>query len=95
VVLKGAHTAVCLPNGSCWFNASGNPGMATAGSGDVLSGIIAAFCAQGYPPENAAIIGVFVHGKAGDLAAEQNGMTGLIATDIINHLGKVWVELGS
>jgi NAD(P)H-hydrate epimerase len=95
VVLKGAHTAVCLPNGSCWFNTSGNPGMATAGSGDVLSGIIAAFCAQGYPPEKAAIIGVFVHGKAGDLAAEQNGMTGLIATDIINHLGKVWIELGS
>jgi NAD(P)H-hydrate epimerase len=92
VVLKGAHTAVCLPNGKCWFNSSGNPGMATAGSGDVLTGIITALCAQGFPPEQAAVIGVFVHGKAGDYAAVENGMTGLIASDIVNCLGKVWKE---
>jgi NAD(P)H-hydrate epimerase len=92
VVLKGAHTAVCLPNGKCWFNSSGNPGMATAGSGDVLTGIITALCAQGFPPEQAANIGVFVHGKAGDYAAQQNGMAGLIASDIVNCLGKVWKE---
>jgi hydroxyethylthiazole kinase-like uncharacterized protein yjeF len=92
VVLKGAHTAVCLPNGKCWFNSSGNPGMATAGSGDVLTGIITALCAQGFPPEQAAVIGVFVHGKAGDYAAQVNGMAGLIASDIVNCLGEVWKE---
>jgi NAD(P)H-hydrate epimerase len=66
--------------------------MATAGSGDVLTGIITALCAQGFPPEQAAVIGVFVHGKAGDYAAQENGMAGLIASDIVNCLGKVWKE---
>jgi len=87
LVLKGAYTAVALPDGTCWFNASGNPGMATAGSGDVLTGIILALLAQGYSPGDASLLGVYVHGLAGDRAAKDVGKTALIASDIIDHLG--------
>lgn len=86
VVLKGALTVVALPGGSVSCNASGNPGMASGGSGDVLSGIIAAFWAQGMAPENAARAGVFVHGDAGDRAAAKWGERGLIASDIVNFI---------
>ena len=68
IVLKGAYTAVCLPSGNIHFNSTGNPGMATAGSGDVLTGIILSLLAQNYLPEQAAILGVFLHGFAGDIA---------------------------
>lgn len=87
IVLKGRYTAVIRPDGDVYFNPTGNPGMATAGSGDVLTGVIAAFISQGYKPEMAAAIGVFVHGKAGDIAAEKVGEFGLIATDIIDNIG--------
>ena len=86
IVLKGAYTAVCTPLGHVWFNSTGNPGMATGGSGDVLTGIIAGFLAQRMKPFDAASLGVFVHGIAGDNAADELGEEALIASDIIEHL---------
>lgn len=88
IVIKGHYTAIVRPDGRVYFNQTGNPGMATAGSGDVLTGVITAFVSQGYKPELAAAIGVYIHGLAGDLAAEQVGEEGLIASDIIDNLGK-------
>ena len=85
-VLKGANTAITFPNGSCFFNSTGNPGMATAGSGDVLTGIILSLLAQRYSPEEAAIIGVFMHGRAGNKAAAEKGMEAMIASDIVKTL---------
>ena len=86
IVLKGANTSITFPNGSCFFNSTGNPGMATAGSGDVLTGIVLSLLAQRYTPEEAAIIGVFMHGRAGDKAASQLGMESMIAGDITKNL---------
>ncbi len=93
VVLKGAHTSICLPSGKCYFNSTGNPGMATAGSGDVLTGIITSLLAQKYSPEKAAVLGVYVHGSAGDIAAKQEGQISMLAGDIINNLGKAFKKL--
>lgn len=87
VCLKGAHTAVALPDGTIHFNSTGNPGMATAGSGDVLTGIITGLLAQGLSPQEAAIFGVFQHGAAGDRAAQKCTQPALIASDIINEMG--------
>ena len=86
VVLKGAHTCISTPEGICYFNSSGNPGMAKGGSGDILTGIITGLLAQGYSSLDAATIGVYIHGYAGDLAKGQKGETGMIATDIIEAL---------
>lgn len=86
IVLKGAGTTIMLPDGRCFVNTTGNPGMATAGSGDVLTGIILSLLAQRYTPEEAAIIGVFMHGRAGDKAAEKLGMEAMIAGDIVKNL---------
>ncbi len=86
IVLKGANTSVAFPNGNIFFNSTGNPGMATAGSGDVLTGIILSLLAQHYTPEEAAIIGVFMHGRAGDKAAAEKGMEAMIASDISKAL---------
>ena len=88
IVLKGAHTAITFPNGTCFFNSTGNPGMATAGSGDVLTGIILSLLAQRYSPEEAALLGVYLHGAAGDFAAEEVGMESLIASDIVKSIHK-------
>lgn len=93
VVLKGAHTSITTPDGKIFFNNTGNPGMATAGSGDTLTGIILSLLAQGYSSENAAIIGVYIHGLAGDSALKQSGYESLIASDIINNLGKAFNNL--
>jgi len=94
IVLKGAYTSVTLPNGRCYYNSTGNPGMATAGSGDVLTGMILSLLAQGYDPETAALSGVFIHGMAGDLAASKQSQESLIASDIIENIGsafnKIW-----
>lgn len=87
VVLKGAHTSVAFPDGSVTFNSSGNPGMATAGSGDVLTGLITSLLAQGYNRSQSAMLGVFVHGIAGDIAASVSGQEGMIAGDIVDHIG--------
>lgn len=86
VALKGAHTSVALPDGTICFNSSGNAGMATAGSGDVLTGVILALLGQGYAPEQAAMLGVYMHGAAGDAAAAQTSQSFITATDIIEHL---------
>lgn len=83
VILKGAHTAVCCPDSTISFNSTGNPGMATGGSGDVLTGILTSLLAQGYKAQDAAKIGVYAHGYAGDLACQSVGHEGLIASDII------------
>ena len=93
IVLKGAYTAIASPDGLCYFNTTGNPGMATAGSGDVLTGIILSLLGQGYCPEDAAVTGVYLHGLAGDRAAEITGEESLIANDIIDYLGKAFNEL--
>lgn len=93
IVLKGAHTAIACPDGSCWFNSSGNPGMATGGSGDVLTGILTGLLAQGYAPGDAALLGVYLHGLAGDLAAAEMGQPGLSAGDLSTFLGKAWLQL--
>ena len=90
VVLKGAYTAVCTPEGNAHFNSTGNAGMATAGSGDVLTGVILSLLAQGYSPEMSAITGVYLHGLAGDIAVSNSSEESLIASDIINKLGKAF-----
>ncbi len=93
VILKGAHTAISCPDGSCYFNSNGNPGMATGGSGDVLTGILLGLVAQGYSSKMASILGVFLHGLAGDIAAERKGRDALIAGDIIDNLGRAFKKL--
>ena len=93
VILKGHYTAVCCPDGHIIFNSTGNAGMATAGSGDVLTGIITALLARGYSRENAAIMGMYLHGFAGDLAASELGEESLTASDIINYLPKAFCQL--
>ena len=90
VVLKGAYTAVALPNGDVHFNSSGNPGMSTGGTGDVLTGLLTALLAQGYDPIEAAVLGVFAHGHAGDRAADVRGQTGLTASDVVDCLRWNW-----
>ena len=85
IVLKGHYTATIRPTGRVYFNSTGNPGMATAGSGDVLTGVITSFIAQGFRPEQAATLGVYVHGLAGDLAAEKWGEFGLLASEIADY----------
>lgn len=93
IVLKGANTAITLPDGRKFVNTTGNPGMATAGSGDVLTGILLSLVAQGYSPANSAVLGVYLHGKAGDLAAADLSQHALIASDIINYLPKAFLSL--
>ncbi len=90
VVLKGAYTAACFPDKNIYFNSTGNPGMATAGSGDVLTGMITGLLAQGYTPGVAAVVGVYLHGLAGDLAAKKKGQEAMLAGDIIEHIGKAF-----
>lgn len=93
VVLKGAYTSVASPGGKVWFNSSGNPGMATAGSGDVLTGMILSFLAQGYNALAAALTGVFIHGLAGDIAAERISGESLIASDIVDSVGEAFKKI--
>ena len=93
VVLKGRYTAVCMPDGHISFNSTGNAGMATAGSGDVLTGIITGLLARGYKQREACLLGVYLHGLAGDLAAEELGEESLIASDIIRYLPKAFLKI--
>ena len=93
VILKGAFTSVSFPDGSVCFNTTGNPGMATAGSGDVLTGIVLGLLAQRYPAKDAAVLAVFLHGLAGDLAAGKSGYESLISGDITENLGQAFQQL--
>jgi NAD(P)H-hydrate epimerase len=93
IVLKGHHTLIALPDGKLYFNNTGNAGMAKGGSGDVLTGIITAFCAQGYAPAHAAISGVYLHGLAGDLAAAALSQEAMIASDIITFLSQAFIQV--
>ena len=86
VVLKGAHSAVATPDGEVHFNATGNPGLSTGGTGDVLTGVLTALLAQGYDPIEAAVLGVYAHGLAGDRVANQHGQVGMVASDVIEAL---------
>ena len=86
IMLKGHYTALCMPDGSVMFNTTGNSGMATAGSGDVLTGIITGLLARGYSRKNACIVGMYLHGLAGDIAAQRVGKESLVASDIIAAL---------
>ncbi|MDY6252138.1 MAG: NAD(P)H-hydrate dehydratase, partial [Bacteroidales bacterium] len=88
IVLKGHYTMTVRPDGKVYINSSGNAGMATAGSGDCLTGVIAAFIAQGYAPDWGVVLAVYVHGLAGDIAVEEQGTHGLIAPDIANSVGR-------
>ncbi len=92
VIIKGAYT-ITIYKDKGYINSTGNPGMATAGSGDVLTGIITGLMAQGYTPLNASIFGVYLHGRAGDLAAEEHGYQALTARTIIDYLGKAYLDL--
>lgn len=93
MVLKGAHTRISFPDGRVYINTSGNPGMATAGCGDVLTGIILGLLAQNMNAEDAALLGVYLHGLAGDIAVNEIGEYSLIASDITNSLGKAFLKL--
>jgi NAD(P)H-hydrate epimerase len=90
IILKGAYTTISFPDGRVCFNSTGNPGMATAGSGDVLTGIILSLLAQGYSQENAAVAAVYIHGMAGDIAAEKSCYESLIASDITENIGSAF-----
>ena len=93
IVLKGAYTVICTPDKTAYFNSTGNPGMATAGSGDVLTGIITGLLAQSYSPKEASLIGVFLHGLSGDIAVQYHSEESMIAGDIVDSLGKAFKKL--
>lgn len=93
VVLKGSYTSICMPDGSSYFNSSGNSGLAKGGSGDALTGIITGLLARGYTAPKAALIGVYVHGYAADLATKKLSKESLLASDVIDKLGKAFLKL--
>jgi len=90
IILKGAHTLIATPQGELIFNSTGNPGMATGGTGDTLTGILLGLRTQGYSPTETAILGVYIHGLAADLALEKSAFESLLAGDIIRYLGKAF-----
>jgi ADP-dependent NAD(P)H-hydrate dehydratase / NAD(P)H-hydrate epimerase len=93
IILKGHHSLIACPNGNCYFNTTGNSGMATAGSGDVLTGIITGLLTQGYNAKEACLLGVYLHGFAGDLAAAALSKEAMIAGDITDQLGNTFKML--
>lgn len=92
IILKGAYSSITSPNGTVYFNQTGNPGMATAGSGDVLTGIVTGMLGRGYSPEQAALAGTWIHGLSGDIAVGELGEESLIASDIIDHLPQAFTS---
>lgn len=94
IIVKGHHSFIATPAGKGFYNTTGNAGMATGGSGDVLTGLLTGLLAQGYTPEDAAIFGVYLHGLAGDLAAAANSMEAMTAGDIIEYLGQSFQQIG-
>jgi len=95
IVLKGSNTSISTPEGKIYFNSTGNPGMGSGGTGDVLTGIITSFLCQGYVPREAAILGVYIHGLAGDIAADKMGEESLMASDVIDCLPDAFHKLKS
>ncbi len=93
VVLKGAHTCITTPSGEAYFNSTGNPGMAKGGSGDILTGILTGLLAQGYEPLHACILGVYIHGLAGDITAKHIGETAMKSGDIIDFLSDAQIQI--
>lgn len=93
IVLKSHHTLIVTPSGQLYFNSTGNAGLAKGGSGDVLTGIITALVVQGYQPLHAALLGVYIHGAAADQAAKEVAQEAMIASDIINYIGTVFLQL--
>jgi len=93
ILLKGGNTVIATPAGELYFLTVGNPGMGTAGAGDVLTGIICGLLAQGYSSHEATLLGACLHGLAGDLAADEQQMESIIAEDIIQYLGKAFAKL--
>lgn len=93
LICKDARTVISTPEGTCYINLSGNDGMATAGSGDVLMGILTSLLAQGYSPVQAARLGVYLHGAAGDLAAKKLGRAAMLASDIIRFTGEILKDM--
>jgi len=93
MILKGANTAIACPDGTCWFNSTGNPGMATGGSGDVLTGILTGLLAQGYSSLDAALLGVYIHGLSADLWVASSSVEALLAGDIVSNLGLAFASL--
>ena len=93
VLVKGAHTCIASPKAKVYFNTTGNPGMATGGSGDVLTGILTALLAQGYTTVDACRVGVYWHGLAGDLAAREQSEQAMIAGDLVAFMGKAWLQI--
>ena len=93
IVLKGHHTFIAMPGGKGYFNSTGNPGMAKGGSGDALTGVITALLSQGYSSGEDALLGVYLHGLAGDLAAAERSQESMLASDLIEHLGKAFLHI--
>lgn len=93
IILKGANTCIATPDGRCYFNSTGNPGMGTAGSGDVLTGILTGLMAQEYTSLEACILGVYLHGLAGDIAAAEKSEESLTAGDLVEYLGRAYLQL--
>ena len=93
VLLKTGYTSIALPDGRLYFNVTGNPGMGTGGTGDALTGILTGLLAQGYVPDEAARLGVYLHGLAGDLAAHQLEQEALLAEDVVSHVGRAYRSL--
>jgi len=90
LVLKGARTVIAVPDGNVFINMTGNPGMASGGMGDVLTGMITSFCGQGFSPLQSACLAVYIHGKAGDFVYEENGQMGILANQIIEKVPEVF-----
>ena len=93
IVLKGHHSAIVAPGGQTYFNSTGNAGMAKGGSGDVLTGILAALVAQGYDGIEASVLGVYLHGLAADIAAVKYSEEAMIARDIVDNLGEAFIQI--
>lgn len=95
VILKGHHTYISCPNGNTFSNTTGNAGMAKAGNGDALTGMLTALLAQGYTTEQVCIAGVYMHGLAGDIAMKETGELSLLPSDLINTIGKAFLKLSA
>jgi NAD(P)H-hydrate epimerase len=95
IILKGHHSFIAMPGGKAYFNTTGNPGMATAGSGDVLTGMLTGLLAQSYTQEQAAVLGIYLHGLAGDIAAAKLSEEAMIASDLVDCLGEAFSKVRS